>query len=220
VELYFGLPGYAELLGAGENHARQIVGNASQAWVDDTTQMSHPTWYDKTMWPGVAFRSTDGISFGYVETIAGYSYEFKINKSALENVNFATIDSLGFDFTLADNDVVGDGLGVRNRKVYYNDASNGAKNENWGAMFLAGMGFSQEIALSAPWEVLSNQSAYIYYDILRFKGYDKPVNVDVYSIIGQKILSVKNVNEVNVSSLKSGIYIVRVDDKASYKVSK
>lgn len=219
-EVYFGLPGYVPGKGAGEEHARQFFGNASQAWVDDTTQISHPTWYDKTLWPGVALRSTDGISFGYVETLSGYTYEFKINKSALENVNFATIDSLGFDFCLADNDVEGDGKGVRNRKMYYNDASSGPKNENWGAMYLAGMGFTTEVALSSPWVVVSDQSAYIAYDILRFKGYDKPVDVDVYSVVGQKLLSVKNVNEVNVAELKSGIYIVRVDGTASYKVAK
>ncbi len=57
----------------------------------------------------------------------------------------------------------------------------------------------------------SSQSAYIANDILRFKGYDSAVDAEVYSILGQKVLIAKNINELNVSSLIHGVYLVRVN---------
>ena len=67
----------------------------------------------------------------------------------------------------------------------------------------------------------SPQLAYITNDVLRFKGYNSAVNVEVYSILGQKVFVAKNINKVNVSSLKKGIYLVRVNNgKQAYKVIK
>ncbi len=66
----------------------------------------------------------------------------------------------------------------------------------------------------------SNQSAYIANDILKFKGFDKAVNVEVYSILGQKVLIAKNINEINVSNLKTGVYLVRVNGEHTFKVAK
>ena len=58
----------------------------------------------------------------------------------------------------------------------------------------------------------SAKNAYITNDMLRFKGFDKAVDVEVYSILGQKLLVAKNINELNVSSLKRGVYLVRVNN--------
>jgi hypothetical protein len=220
VEIYFGLPGYTPGQAANAPHGRQLFGVASQDWADGTTP-AH--WvYNDGSWPGSASRATDGVTFAYNETVAGYAFEFKINKSALENVDFAALDSLDFDFTLADNDIVGDGLGVRNRLVYYNTGNLAFANENWGALDLASLAFSPDFAVAVPTlNKVSNQSAYVANGILKFKGYDNTVDLDIYSLLGQKMLSAKKVSELNVSSLNSGIYLVRVNNgKQVYKVIK
>jgi len=64
--------------------------------------------------------------------------------------------------------------------------------------------------------------AYIYNDMLRLKGYDTAVDLEVYSIIGQKVLSAQNVSgELNVSELNDGVYIVKINNtKEAFKVLK
>ena len=57
-----------------------------------------------------------------------------------------------------------------------------------------------------------NQSAYIAHDMLKFKGFGNAVDAEIYSILGQKVLVAKNINELNVSSLKRGVYLVRVNN--------
>jgi hypothetical protein len=126
---------------------------------------------------------------------------------------------LAFDFTLADNDVDGAGKGVRNRLVYYNTGDLQYANENWSAMDLVGMGFDKTNSVANT--KTSNQFAYIAHDVLRFKGYSTAVDVEVYSILGQKVLSAKNINQMDVSSLRNGIYMVRVNNgKQAFKVIK
>lgn len=58
----------------------------------------------------------------------------------------------------------------------------------------------------------SNQSAYIAHDMLKFKGFSNAVDAEIYSILGQKVLVAKNINELNVSSLIHGVYLVRVNN--------
>ncbi len=65
----------------------------------------------------------------------------------------------------------------------------------------------------------ADKSAYIYDNILRFKGYDSPVNVDVYSVVGQKVKSATNVSTLSVADLTKGVYVVKVGDDV-YKVMK
>lgn len=65
------------------------------------------------------------------------------------------------------------------------------------------------------------QLAYITQNMLRFKGYNSAVNVEVYSLLGQKVLSAKNINELNVSNLENGIYMVRVNNgEQAFKIIK
>ena len=66
----------------------------------------------------------------------------------------------------------------------------------------------------------SPQLAYITNDVLRFKGYNSAVNVEVYLVLGQKVLSAKNINQIDVSNLRNGIYMVRVNGNQAYKVIK
>ena len=136
----------------------------------------------------------------------------------MDNVNFATIDSLGIDFCLADNDVVGEGIGVRNRKMFYNTGDLQFANENWGAMDVATLVFDKTTFAADPFKT-TDQAAYISHDILKFKGFNQAVDAEVYSMLGQKVLIAKNINEVDVSNLLNGIYIVRVGNQ-SFKVIK
>lgn len=64
-----------------------------------------------------------------------------------------------------------------------------------------------------------DKKAYIAYDMLRFIGYESALNVEVYSILGQKVIAGRDVYELNVSGLAKGVYLVRVnDEKQVYKV--
>ncbi len=65
----------------------------------------------------------------------------------------------------------------------------------------------------------ATKRAFIFDNILKFKGYDSPVNVDIYSVVGQKVKSATNVSTLNVSDLNKGLYIVKVGDDV-YKVMK
>ncbi|MFW5878005.1 MAG: T9SS type A sorting domain-containing protein, partial [bacterium] len=83
--------------------------------------------------------------------------------------------------------------------------------------------FSEEVFFPVSTEKFekSNKLAYIYDNTLRFKGFDKPVNLEIYSIVGQKVMSAKNVSTLNVSGLDKGIYLVKVDgEKQAFKVMK
>ncbi len=65
----------------------------------------------------------------------------------------------------------------------------------------------------------STKRAYIFDNILKFKGYDSAVNVDIYSIVGQKVKSAKNVSSLSVADLNKGVYVVKVG-KDVFKVMK
>jgi len=65
----------------------------------------------------------------------------------------------------------------------------------------------------------ADKSAFIYDNILKFKGYDSPVNVDIYSVVGQKVKSATNVSTLSVADLNNGLYIVKVGDDV-FKVMK
>jgi hypothetical protein len=69
---------------------------------------------------------------------------------------------------------------------------------------------------------VSEKNAYIYNGMLRLSGFDSNVDLDIYSIIGQKVMSAKNVaSELSVSSLNDGVYIVKVNgEMQAFKVLK
>jgi hypothetical protein len=84
--------------------------------------------------------------------------------------------------------------------------------------------FSEEtfFPVSAKQDVkASDKLAYIYDNVLRFKGFENPIDVEVYSIVGQKVMSAKNINTLNVSDLEKGIYLIKVaGEKQAFKVMK
>lgn len=69
---------------------------------------------------------------------------------------------------------------------------------------------------------VAETSAYIYNDMLRLKGFDTAVDLEVYSIVGQRVLTADNVSgELNVSQLTDGVYVVKVKgSKDAFKVLK
>lgn len=71
-------------------------------------------------------------------------------------------------------------------------------------------------------KTVSGKSAYIYNDFLKLKGFDDAVDVEVYSIVGKRVMTADNVSsELNVSGLNSGVYVVKVKgEKEAFKVLK
>ncbi len=113
-------------------------------------------------------------------------------------------------------------VGEENLKTEYYWCSEGA---GWNGIYWNGfLEFSSETfglvsvpGLKADFDKL----VYIYNDILRMKGFENPANVEIYSILGQKVMSAKNVTTLNVSNLAKGIYFVKVEgEKQSFKVLK
>lgn len=209
VELYFGLPGYTRGLGAGDDGCRQFIYNGDLTWASDPATMNHQTWYTESTWPGLASRATDGSDFKYVETSAGYNYEAKINKSALENIDFATIDTLAFDIYLVDNDIIGNGLGVRNRLVYHNNGDLEFKNENWNVLDLVAMSFEKTTGVKTLSSNTSN--AYISGSTLKIKS-GKKVDVEISDLSGRTILTASNSNSLSLSSLNKGVYFAKIKE--------
>ena len=56
----------------------------------------------------------------------------------------------------------------------------------------------------------SNVAAYVDQDILRFTGVET-LDVNIYSITGQLMKSLKNVSQVNISDLNKGLYIAQIE---------
>ena len=154
------------------------------------------------------------ISFGYAAKWyagSGRSYSIDVNRTFVSDNDYSIPGGVSDAYfkTPAIKVTLSEGS---NTIDYY------LKNGGKGWMFLDNM----EVVLYTSAENLNNtyaQSAYIAHDILRFKGFDDAVNAEVYSILGQKVLHGRNINEMNVSSLKNGIYIVRVGNQ-SFKVIK
>jgi DUF971 family protein len=169
----------------------------------------------------------EGVNgFAQKVTDPNYVAEYSFPISNLTDLNGDALDltaPIGFDVTICDNDVADGGTvaPVRNRANWSND---GLIGESWNNMDGCGtiaLGSATVTAGGTAVQTakVSTQSAYIAYDVLKFKGYDKAVNVEVYSVLGQKVLSAKNVNEVSVADLTKGMYIVRVNNgKDAFKV--
>ena len=96
-------------------------------------------------------------------------------------------------------------------------------NDSYAFVYYAGyLTFSSEEWVpvgTADYLKAAPKSAYIYDNLLKFKGYDKPVNVDIYSVVGQKVKSAKNVSTLSVADLNRGLYIIKVGDDV-FKVMK
>jgi len=209
VEIYFGLAGYDPTKGANATHARQF---AIKAQADPTVVNENGS----NNYPGSGALDTDGVEYSYLETVSGYMLEVSIDKAiALEAV--PSNSTVAFDVCIADNDEEG-ASGIRYRKSWYND---GAVAELWQKMQGAGQLTLSLDNTSLNINRASSQSAYISNGILKFKGFNSSVDVDLYTILGQKVLTVKKANELNVSDLEDGIYFVRVNNgKQVYKVIK
>jgi len=141
VELYFSLPKFVAGQGADKDHGRQFVYDALPVKAMDA-YINHPDYYGSEFWADVKNPAADGSEMFYKETATGYIYEAKINKSALENVNFQEVGKLGFDAYFVDNDGGGNGSTPgRQRRVWNNDGAGGS--ENWGSLNLGVLNFAK-----------------------------------------------------------------------------
>ena len=43
-------------------------------------------------------------------------------------------------------------------------------------------------------------------------GNKTPIAVAIYNVLGKKVLSIKNTNNINVEALPSGVYVIRISD--------
>jgi len=43
-------------------------------------------------------------------------------------------------------------------------------------------------------------------------GNETPIAVAIYNVLGKEVLSIKNTNNINVQSLPSGVYTIRISD--------
>jgi hypothetical protein len=71
-------------------------------------------------------------------------------------------------------------------------------------------------AESLSTEVL-NETLFLIYpnpvkDKLFIQGVSNPLKVSIYNLLGKKVLSIKNTNNINVQSLPSGVYTIRISD--------
>lgn len=48
--------------------------------------------------------------------------------------------------------------------------------------------------------------------------FSEAIDADFYNLAGQKVLSVKNSSQANISSLSKGIYQVKVNNNLCYKL--
>jgi surface protein len=55
---------------------------------------------------------------------------------------------------------------------------------------------------------------------LLINGNKQPKSISIYSVLGKKVLTVKNTNKIDVKSLPSGIYLIRVFDGANQSVKR
>jgi len=165
---------------------------------------------------------SNGSTFAFKVANPAYVTEYFVPFTKLLDKDGAAVNKagvIGFDVYVIDNDVTA--TSGRKRAVWSNE---GVINESYNNMDDCGtitLG-SETVTIVGVSNVNAlGQSAYIANDMLKFKGYDKAVNVEVYSILGQKVISAKNITEVNVSELAKGVYMVRVNDgKHVYKVMK
>jgi hypothetical protein len=157
---------------------------------------------------GELIKEGTDVYLAYNVADPAYVVEYSIPFAKLldkDGVIVSKTAAVGFDVTIIDNDLPDGGATApaRSRAVW---ANIGGKSESWNNLDDAGViafGDEQIIASSVDNWAIPTRFAYITYDVLKFKGYDKAIDVDVYSILGQKILSAKSVNEMNGSSLKS-----------------
>lgn len=196
IEIYFGLPGYEPSSQANAIHARQFAIRAQ----DDPTPIAQNG--SANYGPASDNINTDGVDYVFIETAEGYDMEVSIDRViALEaipnNIEFA------FDICIADNDEIGL-IGKRYRKSWYND---GAINELWLNMSFAGS--AKLNGSTAVPSVKDETGTYVSNGFLVTK-LNENVNIQVFDITGKCVLKALNVSELNISNLKSGVYLSKI----------
>lgn len=212
IELYFGLPGYTRgqrLL--SDSHSRQFAFDADQDWFDDDTKTCYFSRNDILDWEGINLKNSDGCRYMFKETNTGYEYEIAINRKALQNIDFSTVESIGFDISLVDYDAEADleiGDFWRNRYVWYNDGKLEFATENWAALDLGLLKFENTTSIPS---VQSNSHVIISDRTLTVIGDETPNAIAVFNVQGQQIAYIDaNAKQISLSSVNDGVYIIKV----------
>lgn len=199
VEIYFGLPGYVNAAGANKAHSRQFAVKAQ----DDVTKLGENG--SNNYAPASDALATNGVKYGYTETLTGYIIEISIDRAiALENVPASTI---AFDVCIADNDEGAGKTGIRYRKSWFNT---GAIHELWANMTETG-----SLVLNVATETTSvnnvkeNISLFIQNNILNVNTVEN-VQLAIYDIAGKRVMQTNNSNKVNISALNAGVYFANI----------
>lgn len=150
------------------------------------------------------------ITIGYPILTGEYRPEF--NKEIWKNLNVGK--GISFDLKVNDKDT-DDALNTATPPVpapaeYWWSTNS---NECWMSNMYAGFLNTDESFVSIAEPVLLNNSIFnmVSYNRIEF---NKLTNVFVYNAVGQQIFSKTNVSEIDLSGLKSGVYIIRASNQS------
>jgi len=165
----------------------------------------------------------NGSTFAYKVTDPSYTVEYFVPYTKLLDQAGVEVDKagvIGFDVYIIDNDITA--TSGSTRAVWANAGGISEAYNNMDECGTITLGAETvTIITSVPGLNTNSQLAYISSNMLKFRGFDSNVDVQIYSILGQQLIISKNVNEVNVSGLEKGVYLVRVNNgKQVFKVMK
>ncbi|MEI7503973.1 MAG: sugar-binding protein [Paludibacter sp.] len=209
VELYFGLAGYKPTDSAHGLYTRQFDFAAST----DPNQL-----HGLLSYIGSGAAATDGIENAFAEIDGGYIIEVSLDRTIALN-SVPDMAEIAFDLGISDNDVVG-GAGVRYRKSWYND---GAVNELWANMTGAGKvklnGNTGYVGSAGINDVKADLDFGISNNTITLKSIEN-ANITLFDIVGKKLSTFKNTNNLSIENLKSGVYFATVQNSNGIMLGK
>jgi len=184
-----------------------------------------PTEIEAKVNGGTATVEANGFSWAFNATgnpkyYAEYFIPFKLLLDK-EGIPVDKTKPIGFDVSIQDNDIMAEN---RNRM---NWANAGAINDDWGNLDDAGLITLDGLVLSSKQLYANSLNVYPNpignSNQLNVKLEDANAKVTIYNAIGQKILEEEatgNIAKFDVSSLRNGLYFVRLADGTSQKLIK
>ncbi|MBN2486211.1 MAG: T9SS type A sorting domain-containing protein [Bacteroidales bacterium] len=150
-----------------------------------------------------------------VEEGVKYTVEWKLPWSILSNTFFAELgESFGMDMNIADDQDATNSAG-RNSSVSWNSTAdiNYQRSEMYGTVTLAGVAGTNDKNINkvAVYPTIADNMIKIGAEVK---------SVTIYNVAGVKVLSVYNNNNVDVSTLQSGLYYGETETGATFKFIK
>jgi hypothetical protein len=158
----------------------------------------------------------------------GYTCELKVNFAIWKDNEMApgvpvpykeVIDSIGFELTVADND--DDATAQQNRILAFScDSSSGKGLAPWYPNIMGKMTFVHCEATGIFQDFRSIPDMNVYpnpvHDVMVIENADPVESVSISNLVGQKVKSLTGLyqkrNEINMSGLPEGIYLITVRD--------